>query len=255
MQQLSQNFLRDPKLVDRLIQQAGLGKADTVIDIGAGDGVLRQALAKHCARVIDLEKDHMLSTQLCNIFNEVSNVEVVCDDFLEWPLLGFTYKVFANIPYIATAAIVTKLTTAPNLLLDAHLTVQIEAAQKFAGVPKESLYALLLKPSFRVNITHRFCARPACGFGDAANFKGGSDPCLRSRHMPCIKTLSLTVSQMLAYRYTTPSQSSWGGPRCRQSLRCLAFRMVRHRPRWILKCGWLYLASLLNTRQHTRAAG
>jgi 23S rRNA (adenine-N6)-dimethyltransferase len=66
------------------------------------------------------------------------------------------YKVFANIPYNTTAAIVTKLTDTPNPPTDAYLVVQEEAAHKFMGIPKETLYALMLKPWFKLSILHRF---------------------------------------------------------------------------------------------------
>ena len=64
------------------------------------------------------------------------------------------YKVFANIPFNITTAIVIRLTMAQYPPEDAYLAMQKEAAEKFLGKPHESLYAVLLKPWFEVEMVH-----------------------------------------------------------------------------------------------------
>ena len=54
---LSQNFLRDSRLIESLILHSGITGADTVLEIGAGKGVLTRELARHCRHVIAIEKD------------------------------------------------------------------------------------------------------------------------------------------------------------------------------------------------------
>ncbi len=63
---------------------------------------------------------------------------------------------FASIPFNITTAIVTRLTTASCPPDDTYLVVQREAANKFLGKPRESLYAVLLKPWFELDIVHLF---------------------------------------------------------------------------------------------------
>ena len=53
-------------------------------------------------------------------------------------------------------AIVTKLTSAARPPEDSYLIMQREDAERFAGRPRESLYALLLKPWFEPSILHTF---------------------------------------------------------------------------------------------------
>jgi 23S rRNA (adenine-N6)-dimethyltransferase len=83
-------------------------------------------------------------------------VTILEGDFLNYPLPRKPYKVFANIPFNITTAIVTRLTAAQYPPEAAYLTMQKEAADKFLGKPCESLYAVLLKPWFEMDMVHRF---------------------------------------------------------------------------------------------------
>jgi 23S rRNA (adenine-N6)-dimethyltransferase len=156
---LSQNFLRDSQLIESLILHSGITKADTVLDIGAGVGAITRELARRCRNVIAIEKDPELVELLALTISGLTNVELITGDILNLGLPGYPYKVFANIPYSLTAAIVTKLTGSPRSPLTTHLDLQTEAAHKYLGVPRESMCALFLKPWFRVGIAHYFNRR------------------------------------------------------------------------------------------------
>ena len=54
---LSQHFLRNPRLALILIGHSNLRKRDTVVEIGAGSGVITSALARRVAKVIAVEPD------------------------------------------------------------------------------------------------------------------------------------------------------------------------------------------------------
>ena len=55
-----QNFLTDEKLLNELVEKAGVTASDTVIEIGVGAGTLTAALAKKAKRVIGYEIDKKL---------------------------------------------------------------------------------------------------------------------------------------------------------------------------------------------------
>jgi 23S rRNA (adenine-N6)-dimethyltransferase len=152
----SQNFLRSPELVDRLLDRSGIGPPDLVYDLGAGAGVLIDRLAKRCRRVVAVEADPRLCAGLRRRFADRPNVEVRCADARAVALPGQPYKVFANLPFDATAAIVGRLVGAPRPPDDAFLAVQREAAERFVGRPTTTLYALLLAPWFEPSVEHRF---------------------------------------------------------------------------------------------------
>lgn len=154
----SQNFLRSPHLVDRLLDRAGIAAGDLVIEIGPGRGVITEGLAARCRQVLAVEKDPVLVEELRLRFASAGNVALFAFDFLHFPLPLTTYKVFANIPFNITAAIVGKLTSGSSPPVDAYLGMQREAAERFLGQPRETLAAVLLKPWFEPEIVHHFRA-------------------------------------------------------------------------------------------------
>ena len=154
----SQNFTVNPLLVANLIEQSSLTKEDVVYEVGSGTGIITSELAKRCKKVVAIEIDKNLARKLQTKFINVPNIEVREGDFLLYPLTEQKYKVFSNIPFNITAAIVKKLTEAKNLPIDIFLFVQHDAAKKFLGSPnaKETQLSLLLKPIFELSITHQF---------------------------------------------------------------------------------------------------
>src|SRR2546421_5484808 len=152
----SQNFLKDPCLVASLLHRLDIGSDDVVYEIGPGKGIITEQLALHYKQVVAIEKDPRLSTLLLQKFADRPNVTIHSGDFLHYPLPRKPYKVFANIPFNITTAIVTRLTAAEYPPEEAYLTMQKEAAEMFLGKPHESLYTVLLKPWFEVEMMHRF---------------------------------------------------------------------------------------------------
>ena len=61
---LSQNFLRDEGLITRLIRASGISCKDTVLDIGAGNGNIAEALLSISRKVIAIEIDKALAVQM-----------------------------------------------------------------------------------------------------------------------------------------------------------------------------------------------
>lgn len=154
----SQNFLRDQSLIQTLVESTSLHITDTVIDIGAGQGAITRILAQTCRQVIAYEIDPNLFQKLKNEFNQ-PNVSIHNVDFLQATLPDYPYKVFANIPFNLTAAIIHKLTESHNPPSDVYLVVQKDAALKFTGRPlafNNSQLSLLLKPWFDLNLVYFF---------------------------------------------------------------------------------------------------
>jgi len=152
----AQNFLLDPYLVASLLERCSIGQDDVVYEIGPGKGIITEQLALRCKQVVAIEKDPRLSALLLQQFADRPNVTIHEGDFLHYPLPRKPYKVFANIPFNITTAIVTRLTAAQYPPEDAYMAMQKEAAEKFLGKPHESLYTVLLKPWFEVEMVHRF---------------------------------------------------------------------------------------------------
>jgi len=141
--------------VRQLVAGLPLKPFDLVIEIGAGDGVITQALADRACSVIAIEKDLRLYRWLRRRFLGRTNVQCWHADFLTFRLPTVPYSVVSNVPFGVTAAVVRKLLGAPLPPVDAFLVVQREAAEKFVGAPQETLFSLLNKPWFEIGIVHR----------------------------------------------------------------------------------------------------
>jgi 23S rRNA (adenine-N6)-dimethyltransferase len=166
---LAQNFLRSPKLVRRLVAMSSIGPSDTVYEIGPGNGIITAALARVAGQVIAIEKDPVLVRRLRERFRLLGNVEIEEEDFLTYsfrtrPGTGALslrvarqtrlseYKIFASIPYNRTSQIVRKILYKRSRLSEAYLILQKEAAKKFSGSPRETLFSILVKPFFEFQI-------------------------------------------------------------------------------------------------------
>lgn len=155
----SQNYLKDPRLVSTLLGKSSISRDDIVYEIGPGKGIITGQLARYCKHVVAIEKDPRLIALLLQKFAHEPGVTIREGDFLQYHLPRRPYKVFANIPFNITSAIVTKLTTTERPPEDAYLTMQKEAACMYLGKPNEILRSVLLKPWFEVEIVHRFRRR------------------------------------------------------------------------------------------------
>ena len=153
---LSQNFLRSSHLIASLLDRFDLGSDNTVYEIGPGEGFITRQLARRFREVVAIEKDSRLAQLLQRAFRDCPNVTIVADDFLCHLLPASPYKVFANIPFNITSAIVSRLTAEEHPVDEAYLTMQREAAHMYLGTPGESLRSILLKPWFELEIVHRF---------------------------------------------------------------------------------------------------
>jgi 16S rRNA A1518/A1519 N6-dimethyltransferase RsmA/KsgA/DIM1 with predicted DNA glycosylase/AP lyase activity len=155
----SQNYLKDERLVASLLEKSSLGGDDIIYEIGPGKGILTGMLARYCKHVIVIEKDPRLVAWLKQKFACQPEVTIRAGDFLRDRLPNERYKVFANIPFNITSAIVTRLTTTARPPEDAYLIMQKEAAEMYLGNPNETLRTVLVKPWFEVEIMHRFRRR------------------------------------------------------------------------------------------------
>lgn len=155
----SQNFLKDSNLVENLLSRSSIGENDVVFEIGAGQGIITQQLVKKANKVIAFEIDSNLSQKLKVRFPNKDTVEIINQDFLQYELPKYEYKVFSNIPFNLTASIIKKLAFSNNPPADSYLIVQKEAAQKFVGKPiitNNSLVSILIQSHFEFSMFHEF---------------------------------------------------------------------------------------------------
>lgn len=152
----SQNFYLNKVNLEKLFKLSGIDSNDTVLDIGAGTGVITEGLSKYAKLVIAYELDDRYFKQLKDKFQNNPNILLIKKDFLNTELPKKDFKIFANIPFFITSDIVNKITDADSGLKEAFLFVQKESAQRYIGKPKNTQIATILSFMFESNIIEEF---------------------------------------------------------------------------------------------------
>ncbi len=165
---LGQNFLVDAQLAAQLVERAGVGARDTVIEIGAGLGVLTHALCARAQRVVAVEVDAGLVRAL-EAEGLPPNAELVHGDVLRLDLAGLLgdapgpLRVVANLPYSISSPVLRRLLALRHRLEDWSVLLQREVALRLLAGPGSRDYGSLA-------VLHRLCTevrrlgdlRPAC---------------------------------------------------------------------------------------------
>jgi 16S rRNA (adenine1518-N6/adenine1519-N6)-dimethyltransferase len=140
---LGQYFLIDDGVAARMVEYAGVGSGDMVLEIGAGVGSVTEKLARKAKKVYAVEKDK----ELCEILreqygNKESKTEVIEGDIMKMDLPEFD-KVVASIPFSLSSSITYKLLLHDPGFGLAVLLYQKEFAQKMVANPRSNLYGRL----------------------------------------------------------------------------------------------------------------
>lgn len=136
---LGQHWLHDEASLAAICDAAEVGAGDIVLEIGPGLGTLTKVLAKRATKVIAVEYDELLATELpFRVPDE--NVEVRQGDILKFDFteLPKGYKVVANIPYYLTSNLIRRMCESPNPFGVAALLVQKEVAARVCAAPGQT---------------------------------------------------------------------------------------------------------------------
>ena len=162
--ELGQHFLAGGWLAAELVEQAGVGAGDLVVEIGAGTGVLTEALARRAGRVVAVERDPRLAERTRRRLATYPNVRVVTADALALPTPRRPFRVVANLPFGMTAAMLRRLLGDPRTRLErADLIVQEQAARRYAAARPGSPETIRWGTTYELRVGRRLgpgCFRP-----------------------------------------------------------------------------------------------
>ena len=183
-----QNFLIDRRAIEGLVAGSGVGEGDLVLDVGAGNGLITEAVARRRARVVAIERDPALARRLRARFGPGQGVEagpgpevnaepgpevntepgpgmkagrspgvtVVEGDALTTPLPREPFQVVANIPFGITTKILRRLLGDPSgMLRRADVIVQAEVARKRGTPGRGTLLNACWEPWFEFGVGQR----------------------------------------------------------------------------------------------------
>src|SRR5262245_35093783 len=156
---LGQIFLRDPLVVDQILQSAALAPQETVLEIGPGRGILTAALAQHTQALYAVEIDAHYAHALEQHFAPATHVHIIQADarFYDYGLLPQPLVVVANLPYSMGMAILNRLFEFRQRLSRLVIMLQQEVALRLLALPNTSAYgALSVFFQYYAAITHQF---------------------------------------------------------------------------------------------------
>mgnify|MGYP006283607643 CR=1 FL=1 len=151
---LSQNFLYNRQLIQKLIRISSIDAGDVVIEIGAGAGAITKELQRTAKLVIALEIDERLIAALLKTAD--NNTVLFKLDALKFNLPVSPYKVFSNPPFAIEGRLLRKLLNAQQPPTESHLVVRKEHALRWAGVYRNTRFSSFYLPWFEFNIVHQF---------------------------------------------------------------------------------------------------
>ena len=144
---MGQNFLIQDWVPRGLVEGAGVGPENGVLEIGPGIGPLTSQLAAASQKVVAVELDRSLLPVLDETLADFSNVEILPADILKLDIPALVDEKFpglvpmacANLPYNITTPVITALIEA-NRFSCIAVMIQREVALRICAAPGTADY-------------------------------------------------------------------------------------------------------------------
>jgi 16S rRNA (adenine1518-N6/adenine1519-N6)-dimethyltransferase len=162
---LGQHFLVDPNIVRKIIRLAELQPGEMVLEIGAGRGVLTEALLGVSGSVVAIEVDPALCAHVRAVLGHYSNLKLIEEDALDFDfgLLTGPFVVVANLPYYLSTPLLFRLIREGQRISRMVLMLQEEVVTRLAAPPGRKEYGVLsIAAQFRCEVRQAFRVSPSC---------------------------------------------------------------------------------------------
>jgi 16S rRNA (adenine1518-N6/adenine1519-N6)-dimethyltransferase len=137
---MGQNFLFERGVVRKIVDEAGIDRNSTIVEIGPGLGIMTEELLSRAGKVIAIELDTDLANHLKRLFGDRENFDIYEGDALQIDLGTLAtsdrpYQVVANLPYSVASAIIRHALEATRPPQQMTVMVQKEVAERIAASP------------------------------------------------------------------------------------------------------------------------
>lgn len=157
---LGQNFLADRGAAEKIVDALGDISRQLVVEIGPGKGALTSSLVERAGRLIAIEYDRILATELRVRYAQNRNVEILEGDVLKVDFATVLHRtigplndlrpekperarLIGNLPYYITSDILLHLFDFHEQFDRIVIMVQREVAERIAARPGTRDYGLL----------------------------------------------------------------------------------------------------------------
>jgi 16S rRNA (adenine1518-N6/adenine1519-N6)-dimethyltransferase len=146
---LGQHFLKQPGVLDRIIDYLGPSSEDLFLEIGAGHGELSSRLAPRVGKLIAVEIDTDCIPALTRTLADSPSAIIEHGDVLSLNPVRLlprhmkaesNLRVAGNLPYNIATAIVERLLELPLAIKDMTFLVQLEVAERITAAPRTRQY-------------------------------------------------------------------------------------------------------------------
>jgi 16S rRNA (adenine1518-N6/adenine1519-N6)-dimethyltransferase len=141
-----QHFLVEPNIVRRIVEIAGCGRGDRVLEVGPGAGTLTRQLAATGASVVAYEIDETLRPILDEVLSGAGDVEVRYADAtavdLDHALGAGEWMMVANLPYNVGAPLLLDALRGVPRLTRFVVMLQKEAVERLTAGPGSRRYGI-----------------------------------------------------------------------------------------------------------------
>ncbi len=145
---LGQSFLVDISTIHRIADVARISDKDTVVEIGAGVGVLTHELSQMAKHVIAVEVDPRLVEILGHQFGHSSHVTIQFEDILKFDYHSKSneyrtkLKVVGNVPYNISSPLIFQLIANRSAIESFTLMLQKEVVDRLVSEPGKKSYGV-----------------------------------------------------------------------------------------------------------------
>ena len=146
LKKFGQNYLTDPNILRKIVEEIDPTTEDNIIEIGPGLGALTEILLKKVSSITAVEIDNRVGEILRQRFQ---GIDLISEDFLKTDLNAIykrnnkKLRITGNIPYNLTSPILFRMIENNHIIKDSVLMMQLEVAQRIISKKGSKDYGIL----------------------------------------------------------------------------------------------------------------